>query len=116
MRQAREYLQQGLNQDWAACLQKYPETLDYYFGLVSVEVPGDDDPRVEQPVVMGGQGERKRRKKDRIKEGGFGGGMPPVQNNQPFAYGRYNSGPGMGGMPGMPVPGGGQGPFAYAPY
>ena len=112
MQQAREYLQTNLNQDWAACLQKYPDTLDYFFSLVDAAVPRDDDPRVEQPVISGAPtpGEKKRKKKDRNREGYAG--VPPMAANQPFAYGRFAAGPGTGMAPmGGPFAGPG-----YSPY
>ena len=115
MKQARDYLQQNLNQDWAACLQKYPDTLDYFFSLVYAEVPADDDPRVEHPVIAGASvpGEKKRRNRTRNMD--VHAGVPPMPPSMPFGYGRHAVGLGMGASPPMHGPG----PFAgpgFGPY
>ena len=47
----------------------YPDTLDYYFGLVTVRLPGADEERVLRPEI--GRGKRKiRRDSGHSEKGG----------------------------------------------
>jgi hypothetical protein len=39
----------GIDSDWKACLLRYPEILDYFYSLVDIRLPLDDDERVTQP-------------------------------------------------------------------
>jgi hypothetical protein len=39
-------LERGINEDWRACVQRYPEVLDYFYSLVEMTCPNNDDPRV----------------------------------------------------------------------
>jgi hypothetical protein len=52
----------GVDQDWRAACLMYPETLDYYFGLVEVRLPKDRDERVVRPEM--GMGKSLRGRKD----------------------------------------------------
>lgn len=38
---AKRALQSGIDADWQASLQKYPEVLDHFFSLVELTVPSD---------------------------------------------------------------------------
>lgn len=40
LQSADQDLQTGVNQDWRACVLKYPEVLDYYYSQVEVALPG----------------------------------------------------------------------------
>ena len=62
-------LKLGVDQDWRSCCLLYPETLDYYFGLVSIWLPKDQDESVLRPDI--GVGRKKIRRRDSsIVEGG----------------------------------------------
>ncbi|KAF1349664.1 hypothetical protein BDV97DRAFT_172731 [Delphinella strobiligena] len=113
MRQAYEHMHRTLDKDWQNCLQKYPELLDYYFSLVSVECPDEEDVRVEHPTITNGEKKRKKDKKGRGIAEGFSG-VPPMPANVPFGYGRYPAG--HGDMPNMPGPGGGPFGAGYPPF
>ena len=51
--QATQLLQAGVDQDWRASCLRYPEVLDYYFGLVQIDFPGDADPTIVDPRFGG---------------------------------------------------------------
>jgi len=44
-------LKLGVDQDWRSCCLLYPETLDYYFGLVCLRLPKDQDESVLRPEI-----------------------------------------------------------------
>jgi hypothetical protein len=46
---ANHTLQQGVDQDWRTSCMQYPQVLDYYFNLVSVRLPRDDDTVITDP-------------------------------------------------------------------
>lgn len=61
-------LKRGIDEDWKASVQRYPEVLEYFYGLVDLNLPGDDEPGVRDPplsalggVAMGRERERKVR-------------------------------------------------------
>lgn len=41
----------GVDQDWRSCCLLFPETLDYYFGLVSIRLPKDHHESVLWPDI-----------------------------------------------------------------
>ena len=45
------WTQQEMNEAWRAAVQRYPETLEYYYGLVDLSLPSDDDPAVRNPPL-----------------------------------------------------------------
>jgi len=51
-------LKRGIDEDWKASVQRYPEVLEYFYGLVRLEYPGDDEPGVRDPPLsaLGGVG------------------------------------------------------------
>lgn len=52
-------LKRGIDEDWKASVQRYPEVLEYFYGLVDLSLPGDDEPRVSDPPLSalgGGKG------------------------------------------------------------
>lgn len=126
MRQALDIYQKNLNSDWAISLQQYPKMLDYYFSLVYLAEPDDDDDRVVNPIVGATGGEDKRKKSK--KEKAVYRNMPPLPANVAPGYGRYPApasrprpGPGPGALvgpvfmnPGIPPPG--MGPFPPGGY
>jgi hypothetical protein len=65
-------LKRGIDEDWKASVQRYPEVLEYYYSLVDLSLPGDDETHVRDPpmsALAGGkqrvrlrEGERRRRR------------------------------------------------------
>ena len=100
-------LKRGIDDDWKASVQRYPEVLDYYYGLVDLSLPGDDEPQVSDPpmsALVGGKQrvrlrqpstERKRRRskiepvaeperrRDGRRQGVSFAGMPSYSYVQP---------------------------------
>jgi hypothetical protein len=75
-------LKRGIDEDWRASVQRYPEVLEYFYGLVELSLPGEEESCVRDPPLSalgGGKrgarlregGERERR---RSRIGGGGGG------------------------------------------
>lgn len=61
---ANHTLQQGVDQDWRTACMQYPQVLDYYFSLIQVRLPRDDDIAITDPR-FGGPKEPPRRVKNR---------------------------------------------------
>ena len=64
-------LKRGIDEDWKASVQRYPEVLEYFYGLVDLNLPSDDEPGVRDPplsalggVAVGRERERKVRLRD----------------------------------------------------
>ena len=51
VRAAHVELRRGINEDWKASVTRYPEVLDYFFSLVKVKLPNDNDARVRDPPL-----------------------------------------------------------------
>lgn len=52
-------LKRGVDDDWKASVQRYPEVLEYFYGLVELSLPSDDEPGVMDPPLSalgGGKG------------------------------------------------------------
>lgn len=47
--EAHAEFKRGIDLDWRASVLRYPEVLDYFYSLVEVSPPGDDDPRIMKP-------------------------------------------------------------------
>ncbi|KAL2889596.1 hypothetical protein HOO65_020138 [Ceratocystis lukuohia] len=56
---AQATLKRGIDQDWQASVQRYPEVLEYFFGLVELTLPGDAEPGVKDPPSNALTGGRK---------------------------------------------------------
>ncbi|CAG8960734.1 hypothetical protein HYFRA_00002270 [Hymenoscyphus fraxineus] len=57
-------LKRGIDDDWKQSVQRYPEVLEYFYGLVDLNLPHDEDPAVRDPPLSalgGGSGARKVR-------------------------------------------------------
>ncbi|KAF7881515.1 hypothetical protein EAF00_011884 [Botryotinia globosa] len=56
-------LKRGIDEDWRASVQRYPEVLEYFFSLVELTLPSDEEPGVRDPPLsaLGGGGGRKVR-------------------------------------------------------
>ncbi|KAK2028939.1 hypothetical protein LX32DRAFT_589661 [Colletotrichum zoysiae] len=70
--QAQADLKRGIDEDWQSSVQRYPEVLEYFFSLVDLTVPPDDDPIVKDPPLSALSGSRKQTGR-RLA----GGGPPP---------------------------------------
>ncbi|KAF3006659.1 hypothetical protein E8E13_008312 [Curvularia kusanoi] len=47
--EAHADFKRGIDLDWKASVLRYPEVLDYFYSLVELRLPNDDDNRVVQP-------------------------------------------------------------------
>lgn len=56
---AQQELKRGIDEDWQASVQRYPEVLEYFFSLVDLTLPRDDDPGVKDPPLSALNGPRK---------------------------------------------------------
>jgi hypothetical protein len=56
---AQASLKRGIDEDWQSSVQRYPEVLSYFFGLVELSLPSDDDPSVRDPPLSALNGHRK---------------------------------------------------------
>ncbi|KAG0649194.1 hypothetical protein D0Z07_4551 [Hyphodiscus hymeniophilus] len=64
-------LKRGIDEDWRASVQRYPEVLEYFYGLVELSLPGEEESCVRDPPLSalgGGRG------KVRLREARDGGG------------------------------------------
>lgn len=53
-------LKRWIDEDWKASVQRYPEVLEYYYGLVDLSLPGDDEPQVSDPPMSALAGGKQR--------------------------------------------------------
>jgi len=68
---AEAELKRGIDEDWKASVQRYPEVLEYFYGLVDLSLPADDEPGVRDPPLsaLGGVAVgRERERKVRLRE------------------------------------------------
>ncbi len=63
---AQASLKRGIDEDWQSSVQRYPEVLEYFFGLVELNLPPDDDPAVKDPPLSAMNGARKQRRSSTI--------------------------------------------------
>lgn len=72
---AQAALKRGIDEDWQASVQRYPEVLEYFYGLVELTLPPDDDPNVRDPPLSALSGSRKAARRQgaaTIASGGYG--------------------------------------------
>ncbi|GAB7331624.1 hypothetical protein MBLNU13_g02991t1 [Cladosporium sp. NU13] len=67
---ANANLKLGVDQDWRSVCLLYPETLDYYFGLVNLRLPKDGDESVLRPDIGHGRKKIGRRDSGHSDKGG----------------------------------------------
>ncbi|EJT79030.1 hypothetical protein GGTG_04119 [Gaeumannomyces tritici R3-111a-1] len=67
---AQATLKRGIDDDWQASVQRYPEVLEYFYSLVDLSLPEDTDPAVKDPPLSALSGQR--------KAGRRGGGPSPT--------------------------------------
>ncbi|EPE08859.1 hypothetical protein F503_04446 [Ophiostoma piceae UAMH 11346] len=84
---AQAAFKRGIDEDWQSSVQRYPEVLDYYYGLVELQLPSDDDPKVRDPPLSALSGSRKARRPApaTITNGpdSMGAAPPPQPQQQP---------------------------------
>lgn len=57
--EAHAELKRGIDADWRASVLRYPEVLDYFYGLIDVRLPSPRSPRVvEPPFAAAGYADR----------------------------------------------------------
>ncbi|KIH94768.1 hypothetical protein SPBR_03843 [Sporothrix brasiliensis 5110] len=59
IQQAQMAFKRGIDEDWQSSVQRYPEVLGYYYSLVNLTLPSDDDPMVRDPPLSALSGTRK---------------------------------------------------------
>jgi hypothetical protein len=69
-------LKRGIDDDWKASVQRYPEVLEYFYGLVDLNLPSDEEPGVRDPPLSAlGGGASGRERKVRVRE-------PPISDRR----------------------------------
>lgn len=100
---ANAELKRGIDEDWRASVQRYPEVLEYFYSLVTFTLPRDDDSAVKDPPLSaltgarmremssGGKGKRQERVEGGRSTPGLGSiRRPPPPPSSGYAYGgRY---------------------------
>lgn len=110
--QNKAALKRGIDEDWQASVQRYPEVLEYFYSLVDLSLPADDDTAVKDPPLSALQGSRaNRRSVGGPPAGGsiFNGDRPIRGGTPPIMMGGRDgrtTAPPMGGAFGVPPPGG----------
>ncbi|KAK3991330.1 hypothetical protein QBC44DRAFT_52393 [Cladorrhinum sp. PSN332] len=56
---AQAQLKRGIDEDWQASVQRYPEVLEYFYSLVELTLPDDNEAAVKDPPLSALQGSRK---------------------------------------------------------
>jgi hypothetical protein len=56
---AQAQLKHGIDEDWQASVQRYPEVLEYFYSLVELTLPDDNEPAVKDPPLSALSGSRK---------------------------------------------------------
>ncbi|PHH85124.1 hypothetical protein CDD83_864 [Cordyceps sp. RAO-2017] len=82
---AQATLKRGIDEDWQASVQRYPEVLEYYFGLVELTLPADDEAAVKDPPLSALTGHRKATRRGGPGPGGADGTSSSNSNSGPFA-------------------------------
>lgn len=65
---AQATLKRGIDEDWQSSVQRYPEVLEYFFGLVEMQLPPEDDTAVKDPPLsaMNGAARKAQRRSSTI--------------------------------------------------
>lgn len=69
---AQAQLKRGIDEDWQASVQRYPEVLEYFYSLVELTLPDDNEPAVKDPPLSALSGSRKAGRR------GGGGGSATI--------------------------------------
>ena len=76
---AQAQLKRGIDEDWQASVQRYPEVLEYFYSLVELTLPDDNEPAVKDPPLSALSGSRKASRRP-------GGGAPTVASGPSIAH------------------------------
>ncbi|KAL6923695.1 hypothetical protein FSHL1_000944 [Fusarium sambucinum] len=131
--EAQASLKRGIDEDWQASVQRYPEVLEYFFGLVELTLPAEDEPAVKEPPLGSLSNLRKvNRRNSNNPPGSAGTVVPPGYRGDPGQMhqepppmpmpraDRRTPGPGMRRPPNFgappPMPGGYNYPPPPPPY
>jgi hypothetical protein len=74
---AQAQLKRGIDEDWQASVQRYPEVLEHFFRQVEVTLPPDDDPAVKDPPLSALNASRKSASRRSSTGAGGGASAPP---------------------------------------
>ncbi|KAI1845811.1 hypothetical protein JX265_000010 [Neoarthrinium moseri] len=123
---ANAALKRGVDEDWQASVQRYPEVLEYFYSLVELSLPSDDEPAVKDPPLSALNGSRKTNRRSAM--GSMGGGSvyhdhdrhrgTPLPRGRTPPVGRIDgrtTAPPMGGGLGPPPPGARRMPYRGPP-
>lgn len=80
--EAQASLKRGIDEDWQSSVQRYPEVLEYFFGLVELTLPAEDEPAVKDPPLSALNGYRKANRRSGSN------GAPEPQPGPPVGGGR----------------------------
>ncbi|KAK0714594.1 hypothetical protein B0H67DRAFT_644440 [Lasiosphaeris hirsuta] len=75
---AQAQLKRGIDEDWQASVQRYPEVLEYFYSLVELTLPDDNEAAVKDPPLSALSGSR--------KAGRRGGGSGTVASGPSLAH------------------------------
>ncbi len=56
---AQAQLKRGIDEDWQTSVQRYPEVLEYFYSLVELTLPDDNEAAVKDPPLSALNGSRK---------------------------------------------------------
>ncbi|KAK8042746.1 hypothetical protein PG994_013229 [Apiospora phragmitis] len=112
--QAQATLKRGIDEDWQSSVQRYPEVLEYFYSLVELTLPQDDEGAVKDPPLSALNGSRKvsrRGAQAAIANESFDREPPrhaplPSRTPPPPMIHRRTPGPPMGGIASVPPPNG----------
>jgi hypothetical protein len=95
---ANSELKRGIDEDWRASVQRYPEVLEYFYSLVEMSLPSEDDVAVRDPPLSALSGARKQRQRDRatIEESRARGRETPSSSRRPGRMPWASQGTGSG--------------------
>jgi hypothetical protein len=96
---AQTALKRGIDEDWRISVERYPEVLEYFYGLVELTLPADDEPAVKEPPLGALAGQRKA-----IRRAGVHPQQPPAAVPPPASLPATGGGfhPGIGMRPRTP--------------
>lgn len=56
---ANATLKRGIDEDWVHSVQRYPEVLEYFYSLIELKYPDENEPAVRDPPLSALNGPRK---------------------------------------------------------
>ncbi|KAI0850769.1 hypothetical protein F5Y00DRAFT_232018 [Daldinia vernicosa] len=60
-------IKEQVNASWRSAVQSFPETLEYFYSLVEVTLPSDDDPAVKDPPLSTLSGSKKHSRQNHLQ-------------------------------------------------